>query len=236
MSIIEHDSTWSCQCTHGIERRIVNLCVAECYILHILLQIDGSQILIPTVGIGTATYKDVVFESNALIVAELISIESCIQVNTCCHEHIADVVVVNMMTATAIERNATCTPDKLDGVISEDIVLLILGVHITVVPTSQAIIAIIADGAVIDCCIACTLTEVDTISKVVTNAAIDNLHAIAIVHSTIIVAKPKTCLEVFLPHIVNHRAVTEHIHEALVYGLLIIARAEIRVDIHVAEL
>ena len=236
MSIIEHDITWSCHCTHGIERRIVNLCITERYVLHILLQIDGSQILIPTVGIGTATYKDVVFESNALIVAELISIESCIQVNTCCHEHIADVVVVNMMTATAIECNATCTPDKLDGVISEDIVLLILGVHITVVPTSQAIIAIIADGAVIDCCIACTLTEVDTISKVVTNAAVDNLHAIAIVHSTIIVAKPKTCLEVFLPHIVNHRAVTEHIHEALIDSHLVIARAKIRVDIHVAEL
>ena len=151
--------------------------------------------------------------------------------NTRSHEHVSKIVVIDFMTITTIEGNTTCTPDKLYGIVSEGVVLFVYRPHRMIVPHCQTVIAIVANTTVINRCIRCSLAEVHSVSKVITDTAVYYLQSIAVIHCTIIVAYPEATLKVVFPYMMDNTTAFEDIHEAFIHCLLVMTTPQIRVEV-----
>ena len=172
----------------------------------------------PAVIVGSTAHKYVVIKANLLCICILWTREYIIQMNTRSHEHI-----INLMTITTIEGNTACTPDKFNGIVSEGVVLFVYRPHCMIVPHCQTVIAIVANTTVINRCIRCSLAEVHSVSKVITDTTVYYLQSIAVIHSTIIVAYPEATLKVVFPYMMDNTTVFEDIHEAFIHCLLVVS-------------
>ena len=69
--------------------------------------------------------------------------------DTCCHEHVTEVIVVYSVTTAAVDCDTAGTPDKFNGIVGKNITGLVLGIAVGIVPHSETVITVISDVTVI---------------------------------------------------------------------------------------
>ena len=185
----------------------------------------------PAVIVGSTAYENIIVKANLLCICILWTREYIIQMNTRSHEHISNIVVINLMTITTIEGNTACTPDKFNGIVSEGVVLFVHSTHCMIVPHCQTVIAVVTNTTVINRCIRCSLAEVHTVSEVITDTTADNLQIIAIIYFTVVIAYPEATLKVIFPYMMDNTSAFEDIHEAFIHCLLVMTTPQIRVEV-----
>ena len=189
----------------------------------------------PAVIVGSTAYKNIVIKANLLCILIFWTGEYIIQMNTRSHEHISYIVIINLMTITTIDGNTACTPDEFNGIVSESVALFVYSTHCFIVPHCQTVISIVTNTTIINCCIRCSLTEVHTVSEVITDTTADNLHAIAIIHIPIVVTKPEATLKVIFPYMMDNTSALKDIHKAFIHCLLAMTTPQIRVQVEVTD-
>ena len=189
----------------------------------------------PAVIVGSTAHKNIVIKANLQCILIFWTREYIIQMNTRSHEHISNIVIVNLMTITTIDGNTACTPDEFNGIVSEGVVLFVRSTHCFIVPHCQTIISVVTNTTIINCCIRCSLAEVHTVSEVITDTTVDNLHTIAIIYFTIVIAYPEATLKVIFPYMMDNTSALEDIHEAFIHCLLVMTTSQIRVQIEVTD-
>ena len=127
------------------------------------------------------------------------------------------------MPVAAEYADAAGAPVEFHGVVTEPVVMFVT-TFMAVVPHRQAVVAVVAHGAVIHRRVACGAAEVESVGNIVAQAAVDDAYVVAQL-------EPCATLKVLYPQVVGEESVRPAL-QAFVVGLLMMARVETGVQMY----